>query len=131
MTATTRWRTPLSSGEHVVSESELWELYVALHGGAYVVSEPEEVSGPRPECICNGKTSFSCLDCSVCTDCNAEYYMVHDHVWLAANPKDKGMLCVGCLESRLGRLLTKDDFTAAPLNTNPWSESERLATRRK
>jgi hypothetical protein len=31
---------------------------------------------------------------------------------------DKGhMLCIGCLEQRLGRLLTKDDFTDAPVNS--------------
>jgi len=59
---------------------------------------------------------FACIDCAACTNCNGEYYMVHDEVWLEANPKDKGMLCVGCLESRLGRLLTKDDFIDAPVN---------------
>lgn len=42
--------------------------------------------------------------------------MVHDEVWETANPKRKGMLCIGCLELRLGRLLTKDDFTDAPVN---------------
>jgi hypothetical protein len=43
--------------------------------------------------------------------------MVHDEVWETANPKRKGMLCVGCLELRLNRLLTKDDFTDAPVNS--------------
>lgn len=43
--------------------------------------------------------------------------MVHDEVWLEANPKGRGMLCIGCLELRLGRLLTKDDFTDAPVNS--------------
>lgn len=59
---------------------------------------------------------FACIDCGACTNCNGEYYMVHDEVWEAANPKRKGMLCVGCLELRLNRLLTKDDFTDAPVN---------------
>jgi hypothetical protein len=37
-----------------------------------------------------------------------EYYMVHDIVWASAfmGPYD-GMLCIGCLERRLGRPLTR------------------------
>lgn len=69
-------------------------------------------------CDCNelDKRIFRCMDCAACTNCNDEYYMVHDSVWLMANPKDRGMLCIGCLEARLGRLLTKHDFTNCPLN---------------
>jgi len=66
----------------------------------------------------------------MCTNCNYEYYMVHDSIWLEANPKDKGMLCIGCLESRRGKLLTKDDFLDCPLNTiNIFSGSTRLKDR--
>ena len=45
--------------------------------------------------------------------------MVHDEVWyLAITAMDKRhMFCIGCLERRLGRLLTKDDFTDAPVNS--------------
>ena len=68
------------------------------------------------DCDCEDFYLFECMDCHCCTNCNYEYYMVHDQVWLEANPRDKGMLCVGCLEQRLGKLLTKDDFTAAPIN---------------
>ena len=73
---------------------------------------------------------FACLDCNACTNCNGEYYMVHDEVWKLANPADRGMLCIGCLEQRLGRLLTKDDFTDAPVNSM-WLEwgSTRLKNR--
>ena len=44
--------------------------------------------------------------------------MVHDHLWEYATDDfgGDGMLCIGCLENRLGGLLTKDDFTAAPVN---------------
>jgi len=49
-----------------------------------------------------------------------EYYMVEHDVWAkasAAKPKKHGMLCIGCLESRLGRQLTPADFpTRIPLN---------------
>ena len=73
---------------------------------------------------------FRCMDCGMCTNCNYEYYMVHDSVWLAANPKSRGMLCIGCLEARRGKLLTKDDFTDAPLNgMNRITGSERLKIR--
>jgi hypothetical protein len=56
--------------------------------------------------------------------------MVTDQVWKEANPKDKGMLCIGCLELRLNRLLTKDDFTGCPLNQiNLITGSTRLRDR--
>lgn len=42
--------------------------------------------------------------------------MVHDKVWNAAFKRKRGMLCIGCLEVRRGKLLTKDDFTDAPIN---------------
>lgn len=72
-------------------------------------------------CDCNelDKKLFRCTDCGMCTNCAYEYYMVHDEVWYkAVTVMDKSrMLCIGCLEQRLGRLLTKDDFTDAPVNT--------------
>jgi hypothetical protein len=56
--------------------------------------------------------------------------MVTNEVWLEANPKDKGMLCIGCLEQRRGKLLTKDDFTDCPLNAmNLITGSTRLYNR--
>jgi hypothetical protein len=44
--------------------------------------------------------------------------MVHDGLWDSATEDfgGDGMLCIGCLENRIGGLLTKDDFTAAPIN---------------
>lgn len=68
------------------------------------------------KCDCDDYKLFMCMDCKCCTNCNYEYYMVNDSVWLEANPKDRGMLCIGCLESRRGKLLTNVDFTAAPIN---------------
>lgn len=56
--------------------------------------------------------------------------MVTDEVWLEGNPKGRGMLCIGCLELRLNRLLTKDDFTDCPLNSmNEIAGSTRIRTR--
>ncbi len=69
------------------------------------------------KCECGYYEMFSCLDCTSCTNCMGEYYMVHDRVWTEANPNDYGMLCIGCLEQRRGKLLTTGDFTAAPINS--------------
>jgi hypothetical protein len=41
--------------------------------------------------------------------------MVSDEVWQSARI-DRGMLCIGCLEGRLGRRLVRSDFTDAPIN---------------
>jgi hypothetical protein len=73
-----------------------------------------------------------CLDCPVKPMDINEYYMVHDKVWLEANPVDSGMLCISCLENRLGRQLTKMDFTDCPLNQmNLVNGSDRLKDRMK
>jgi hypothetical protein len=58
-----------------------------------------------------------CLDCGVDTLAIGEYYVLHNHIWPIA--PDGGMLCIGCVEERIGRRLTAADFTAAPVNTFP------------
>jgi len=40
--------------------------------------------------------------------------MVTDQVW--SSVADRGMLCIGCLEKRLGRMLHARDFTDVPIN---------------
>jgi hypothetical protein len=74
--------------------------------------------------------SALCKDCGMDTEPwpphrgTQEHYMVKDEVWQAAGmPPGKsggddglatvggGILCIGCIEKRLGRLLTIDDFT--------------------
>lgn len=63
-----------------------------------------------------------CADCGVDTDDIHEFYMVNDELWLQAVPIQKEnesrVLCVGCLERRIGRQLTSKDFTDAPVNRN-------------
>jgi len=74
--------------------------------------------------------SFECLDCGVNTLHTDEYYMIHDELWLRVNPKRKGMMCIGCVEARLERELTPEDFTAAPINGESfWLKSARLLSR--
>ena len=60
-----------------------------------------------------------CADCGV--DTAGEYYMVKKEIWThawAGRPKPPGhqILCIGCLEKRIGRTLTKYDFTDTPVN---------------
>jgi hypothetical protein len=55
--------------------------------------------------------------------------MVTDEAWAIANPKKYGMLCIGCLESRLGRTLTGDDFPDYPINDGIFGMSPRLKAR--
>ncbi len=53
-----------------------------------------------------------CLDCSKDTSLSNEYYGVHNHLWRRAVDRSQrhGMLCLLCLESRLGRSLRLQDF---------------------
>lgn len=87
------------------------------------------------------RTGYDCEDCGQDTDKINEYYMVHDSLWGAAGMETNeaftqgltntylpdGMLCVGCLENRIGRRLTPADFTDAPINSE--DASDRLKNR--
>ena len=76
-----------------------------------------------------GHKLFDCRDCGTNTDDIGEYYMVKDKIWKTAlNGSSKGMLCIGCLEDRLGRILTYKDFINYPINNNP-NHSDRLKSR--
>lgn len=78
---------------------------------------------------------FLCRDCRIDTSSKhkgiAEYYMVEDDVWESAGMTiDGGMLCIGCIEDRLGRKLTPSDFTNCLLNTEGiFPKSDRLKER--
>lgn len=67
----------------------------------------------------SGMAAFACQDCMTGTAEESDYYMVHAHVWRQAHPKHLGMLCLPCLQQRLGRRLKLNDFTDAPINL--WS----------
>src|SRR5262249_17820365 len=55
-----------------------------------------------------------CGGCGVDAGAIDEYYMVKDDLWKRAGKRR--YLCIGCLEERIGRKLTPDDFTDCPLN---------------
>jgi hypothetical protein len=73
---------------------------------------------------------FCCLDCGVDTAEIDEYYIVTPEVWARAMATggDEGMLCIGCLEKRLGYQLDPADFANLWMH---WVEpvSERLRAR--
>jgi hypothetical protein len=78
-----------------------------------------------------------CADCGVGT--NTEWYMVKESVWQLAwierrksyHGKIPGqeILCIGCLENRIGRTLVRQDFTDAPINNPDSHMSRRLRDR--
>ena len=70
--------------------------------------------------------NWNCKDCG--RDTRDEYYTVHDEVW-AESKGGKDLLCIQCLETRLGRRLTKDDFTADLVNTDDVIRATLLKSR--
>ena len=64
-------------------------------------------------------TAFRCVDC--CEDKVGEYYTVANDVWAASGlAPNGGMLCLACLERRIGRPLTASDFTAMMPTASAW-----------
>lgn len=55
-------------------------------------------------------SNWLCLDCS--KDTFDEYYGIRNHLWRRAVDRSQrhGMLCLSCLERRLGRFLRLEDF---------------------
>lgn len=71
----------------------------------------------------------NCLDCGWNTRALNEYYRVHDELWQRVVPDKCGMLCIGCLEKRVGRPLTREDFSLeTPINQDSykWPKSIRF-----
>ena len=60
-----------------------------------------------PKTIQSEKERFTCEDCG---NPDYEMYMVNDDLWDKYG-NDNKTLCLSCLEKRMGRKLTKDDFT--------------------
>lgn len=70
-----------------------------------------------------------CQWCGIDTFTIGEYYMVTDAIWDTYGPPTNGLLCIGCLEDRMGRQLQPDDFKDVLLNTHDRHRSERLRDR--
>jgi len=118
------------------------------HDTGNIKKEKPDLSGKYPE-------SWACVDCGIntapgmfgreqmkqafalalkgikqATDEHSEVYTVKAAIWKAAGMKpDGGCLCVGCLERRIGRMLTPNDFKQNdPFRLKP--STERLQARR-
>jgi len=73
---------------------------------------------------------FHCLDCDVDTGKINEYYMVDYDLWESAGMSPVGMLCIGCLEKRIGRELNSSDFLPVYVNGFRFApKSARLTSR--
>ena len=66
-----------------------------------------------------------CADCGEDTDEIDEGYFVNDDVW-AQSGGGRKVLCIGCLEKRIGRRLNSRDF---PPDFSPRAKSRRLRSR--
>jgi hypothetical protein len=89
------------------------------------MSEP--LSSPCADC---GMDTTPCTGKRGCRHIGKwEHYMVHHELWAQAG-MTTGLLCIGCLERRLGRTLTAADFTPWLINLpSPW-DTPRLAARK-
>jgi hypothetical protein len=76
---------------------------------------------------------FSCNDCGVNVACRfggiCEYnFMLNPETWQSLN-LNNGLLCIGCIEKRLGRKLTPNDFDKSAPVTSRTQQSQRLRDR--
>ena len=80
----------------------------------------------------------ACADCGVGTFTLGEWYLVKDEVWAQAwagrlkswhRLPGQQILCIGCLEKRIGRTLMASDFiTDEPIN-DPAKATTRMSDR--
>jgi len=79
---------------------------------------------------CGNRKKWICLDCSQDTGRMNEHYFIQTETWLSVVGSKIGMLCVGCLESRLGRKLLPKDFPDVTINNPKYgNKSQRLLDR--
>lgn len=78
------------------------------------------------------RKKFLCLDCGVDTGKAGEHYMLNDSTWHLTGLGKYGMLCVKCVEARIGRNLKSTDFNNSYLNKpRTGIKSTRLIDRMK
>ena len=69
--------------------------------------------------------NFLCMDCGVDTSYGGinHFYMLQDEIWNRICPGEEkfGMLCLFCVEKRLGRKLVLSDFKNAPGNKETYT----------
>mgnify|MGYP001002757325 CR=1 FL=1 len=63
--------------------------------------------------------NWNCEDCGKNTDNGTDYYMVEDDIWAKYGPDDKkDLLCISCLERRMGRPLEGLDIKLCHLTVD-------------
>jgi hypothetical protein len=64
-----------------------------------------------------------------CNDCgfSFDHYMATDEVWAAAELDPRTICCLACLERRLKRPLTLDDFTVCEINRQAYAAAGKLS----
>lgn len=73
-----------------------------------------------------------CLDCGLHVIRAGHWYMVHDEVWEQTGlDKHGGVLCLDCLEHRLGRAVSEEDFksTTTAGHRDFWRDQGRMLPR--
>ena len=76
-----------------------------------------------------GRARWFCMDCRKDTFTSEEYYMLWYRIWRSINYKIDGMLCLDCVELRLGRELVSRDFSKATINEMQARSCPSLALR--
>ena len=62
------------------------------------------------------KQHWLCQCCSKDTwEEEKDYYMLKDHIWKKIASDPDGMMCMDCVEEKLGHKLTADDILICPL----------------
>ena len=83
---------------------------------------------------CDSHAMHCCMDCEKHESEFDEYYMVKNEIWASVVfPSEWYMLlCIDCLESRLGRYLRREDFMNVEVNDynhckqHSWKQQWRL-----
>jgi hypothetical protein len=75
------------------------------------------------------RNNWLCLDCGKNTfENNEDYYMLRNRLWRRLVPREErhGMLCLACVEGRLGRPLTPADFRNRATEDGPDPEDQPM-----
>lgn len=70
----------------------------------------------------------NCKDCGIDVEAAGEYCMLFMPVWMEASA-GADMLCIGCIENRLGRRLTRADFDMHYQQNSKPGKSARMMDR--
>lgn len=69
------------------------------------------------------------LICKCCGIQNFDMVMIKDDLWLSISENCKDLLCVNCMESKLGRRITERDFKSPGIPCNEfwlWKNNKKF-----